>query len=85
MVTKPKKQSGEKGKKRKVKVLNLNKETIKDLTVGEVKRVKGGIGLVAGSRTCSAQSCVGQSASGIRQDTFSCAEVHTLTLPGKCI
>jgi natural product precursor len=30
------------GKKKKIKVLNLNKETVKDLTDEESKRVKGG-------------------------------------------
>jgi hypothetical protein len=42
MVTKTKKQGGVKGKKGKIKVLNLNKETIKDLTDDETKGVKGG-------------------------------------------
>ena len=43
MVTKTKKQSGEKGKKGKVKVLNLHKETVKNLTDNETKDVKGGV------------------------------------------
>ena len=42
MVTKTKKQSGAKGKKGKIKVLNLNKETVKNLTDDEAKGVKGG-------------------------------------------
>lgn len=42
MVTKTKKQSGAKGKKGKIKVLNLNKETVKDLTDDEAKGVRGG-------------------------------------------
>lgn len=43
MVTKTKKQRGEKGKKGKIKVLNLDKETVKDLTSEQTKRVKGGL------------------------------------------
>ena len=44
MVTKTKKQSGEKGKRKgKTKVLNLKKETMKDLTDDETKGVKGGL------------------------------------------
>jgi hypothetical protein len=78
MVTKTKKQSGEKRKKRKVKVLNLNKETIKDLTAGEVKRVEGGIG--SNNACLSDVSCAGQSA--IRQRTFACAA--DITAPAKC-
>jgi len=54
MVTKTK-QQGAKGKKGKIKVLNLNKETVKNLTDHETKNVKGGViglSLVAdGSRT----------------------------------
>ena len=42
MVTKTKKQSNAKGKKGKIKVLNLNKETVKNLTDDEAKGVKGG-------------------------------------------
>jgi hypothetical protein len=38
-----KNQSGKKGNKGKVKVLNLNKETVKDLTEKESKGVKGGV------------------------------------------
>ena len=41
MVTKSKKEGA--GKKRKVKVLNLNKETIRDLTGSDARRVKGGV------------------------------------------
>ena len=51
MVTKTRKKSA--GKK-KVKVLNLEKETVKDLTGEQSKRVKGGIislSLVGGSGT----------------------------------
>jgi len=40
MVTKSKKANS--SKKRKVKVLSLTKETVKDLSGGERKRVKGG-------------------------------------------
>jgi hypothetical protein len=42
MVSKSKKQSGGKATKGKVKVLNINKETLKDLTDEEAKSVKGG-------------------------------------------
>ena len=42
MVNKPKKQSGGKAKKGKIKTLNLNKETVKELTDEEAKGVKGG-------------------------------------------
>ena len=41
MVSKPKKANA--GKKKKIKVLNLNKESVKDLTSDQTKRVKGGI------------------------------------------
>jgi hypothetical protein len=44
MVTKSKKASA--GKKRKTKVLNLNKETVRDLTADKARRVKGGSGPV---------------------------------------
>lgn len=40
MVTKSKKTGG---KKKNVKVLNLKKETVKNLRSGDAKRVKGGI------------------------------------------
>jgi natural product precursor len=40
MVSKSKKENA--GKKKKIKVLNLNKETVKNLTDNEAKRVKGG-------------------------------------------
>ena len=40
MVTKSRKANA--GKKKKVKVLSLKKETVKDLTSDEEKRVKGG-------------------------------------------
>lgn len=40
MVTKSKKANA--GKKKKIKVLSLKKETVKDLTSDEGKRVKGG-------------------------------------------
>jgi hypothetical protein len=43
MVTKSNEQSNAKGKKEKVKILNLNKESVKDLTNEQKKRVKGGI------------------------------------------
>ena len=42
MVTKTEKQGGAKGQKGKIKVLNLKKETLKDLTAVEAKHVKGG-------------------------------------------
>ena len=42
MVNKPKKQSGGKTKRGKIKTLNLNKETVKELTDKEAKGVKGG-------------------------------------------
>jgi hypothetical protein len=41
MVSKSKKEHA--GKKKKIKVLNLNKESVKDLTSDQTKRVKGGI------------------------------------------
>jgi natural product precursor len=40
MVSKAKKENA--GKKKKIKVLNLNKETVKNLTDNETKDVKGG-------------------------------------------
>jgi hypothetical protein len=40
MVTKSRKANA--GKKKKIKVLSLKKETVKDLTSDEEKRVKGG-------------------------------------------
>lgn len=43
------KQSGEKEKKGKIKVLSLNKETVKDLTEKEAKGVKGGTTQCIGS------------------------------------
>ena len=50
MVSKSKKENA--GKKKKVKVLNLNKETVKNLTDDEAKRVKGGttVCLIGGVR-----------------------------------
>jgi len=50
-----KSQSGE-SDKRKIEVgkLKLNKETVKDLTTGEAKDVKGGF---AGSGTCPSAIC----------------------------
>ena len=49
MVSKSKK---EKAGKKKIKVLNLNKETVKNLTDNEAKRVKGGttVCLIGGIR-----------------------------------
>ena len=41
MVSKSKKEKA--GRKKKIKVLNLNKESVKDLTSDQTKRVKGGI------------------------------------------
>ena len=70
MVTKSRK--GKPGTKKKVKVLNLNKETVKDLTGNESKGVKGGTSVcVTGSCRCG-QSLVGNP-SGIRQVTLGCA------------
>lgn len=43
MVTKSKKQSRAKGKKGKVKVLNLKKETVKSLSGNEARNVRGGL------------------------------------------
>jgi len=43
MVTKTTKQGGVKGKKGKVKVLNLKKETVKSLSGKEAREVKGGV------------------------------------------
>ena len=66
MVSKSKKENA--GKK-KIKVLNLNKETVKDLTDDEAKRVKGGtttclIGGVQPRVSAVAQTykCAGQTA-----------------------
>ena len=42
MVSKSKNQSSAKGKKGKVKVLNLKKETVKSLSSRESRNVKGG-------------------------------------------
>ena len=39
-------------KKGKVKVLNLNKETVKNLTVKDFKKVKGGLGVANQTATC---------------------------------
>jgi hypothetical protein len=56
MVTKSKKQvaGGKEGKKNRVKVgkLKLNRETVKDLTGDEARRVKGGVGGGGGTPTC---------------------------------
>jgi hypothetical protein len=41
MVSKSKKENA--GKKKKIKVLSLNKETVKDLKDDEAKNVKGGV------------------------------------------
>ena len=41
MVSKPKK--GQPGKKKKIKVLNLNRESVKDVTGTDAKRIKGGL------------------------------------------
>ncbi len=46
MVTKSKKSAGEKKGRVKVGKLQLNKETIKELTDKEVKRIKGGLAAV---------------------------------------
>ena len=44
MVTKSRKPNP--GKKKKIKVLSLKKETVKDLTGTDAKRVRGGLGTV---------------------------------------
>ena len=75
MVSKSKKQTA--GKKKKIKVLNLNKETVKNLTDEEAKHVKGGttlcligavqprISAVAQTYKCAGETlgCAGQSLS----------------------
>ena len=43
IVNKTTKQSGMKGKKGKLKVLNLKKETVKSLSAKEARDVKGGV------------------------------------------
>ena len=53
---------GEKGKKKKIKVLNLNKETVKNLADEEAKGVKGGTTQCLGARI--RVSIVYQSVSG---------------------
>ena len=78
MVTKSRKANP--GKKKKVKVLSLKKETVKDLTSNEEKRVKGGtayyyrskagygtdsvISVTSGSKGISSVGPSGQSVSG---------------------
>ena len=66
MVSKSKKENA--GKKKKVKVLNLKKETVKNLTDDQAKRVKGGttVCLIGGVRPrlsgiAVTYTCVGQS------------------------
>ena len=51
MVNKTTKQRGAKGKKGKIKVLNLNKETVKDIAKKDAHRVKGGYISPAGGRS----------------------------------
>jgi len=51
MVTKKKKKTEDETSRVKVKKLKLNKETVKDLTSGEQKQVKGGLSLVSGNFT----------------------------------
>ena len=51
MVNKTTKRGGAKGKKGKIKVLNLNKETVKDLAKKDAHRVKGGYISPAGGRS----------------------------------
>jgi hypothetical protein len=49
MVTKTKgKATKKKGKKSRVKTLNLKREDVKNLTGGEQKKIKGGGGLLGG-------------------------------------
>jgi len=60
MVVKSKKKSAGKGKK--VKVLSLKKETVKNLVGAERKRIKGGV-LGLSEETCRCVSGIGASAS----------------------
>ena len=61
MVTKSRKANS--SKKRKVKVLSLTKETVKDLSGGERKRVKGGA--IATLNSCQAvKSAIGTLSTG---------------------
>ena len=64
MVNKPKKQSGGKAKKGKIKTLNLNKETVKELTDEEAKGVKGGTLLLSLNQSRINPPPVPSSASG---------------------
>ena len=48
MVTKTRKQGGVKGKKGKIKVLNLKKEMVKRLSGNEARDIKGGISKLTG-------------------------------------
>ena len=77
MVTKKKSTEEEKGRV-KVKKLKLNKETVKDLTGGEQKQVKGGLSLVSGNFTLVACTNL----CPIRQpgDTVYCP-IHTEACP----
>jgi hypothetical protein len=45
MATKTKDKATKKGKKPRVKQLNLKRESVKDLTGGEQKKIKGGGGM----------------------------------------
>jgi len=74
MVTKAKKAAA----KKKVKVLNLKKETIKNLTRAETARIKGGINYTQGSVV--RQSAVIQTGAcggsiGTQTDTMTCGAI----------
>jgi len=47
MATKTKDKATKKGKKSRVKRLNLKRESVKDLTGGEQKKIKGGGGIAS--------------------------------------
>ena len=54
MVTRPKKRNASEKKKGKVSKLKLNKETVKDLTAGEMKGIVGGAAAFTHYVGCSA-------------------------------
>jgi natural product precursor len=70
MVSKSKKESA--GKKKKIKVLNLNKETVKNLTDDEAKHVMGGTTTCLIGGIQPRVSAVAQSWSGAGE-TLGCA------------
>jgi len=57
MVVKSKKKNA--GREKKIKVLSLKKETVKNLSGGESKRIKGGLGLAGPSRRSQPQPLSG--------------------------